>query len=735
MRKQEITNVAPIPESVQASRYKFRRLRAMSIPEMVYRLRTTIQSRIKRYPRPGQSKWMTENRFIKKLTIRYAHTKNRTELRNLLFSDFQARRFFPWQTQPAELIRKLFIEHFPDALAALQSHAEAVLDHRFQFFELAEKKFAGPIDWHWDFLGQKSIPREHWTRINYYRPDQVQDVKYAWELNRHQHLIALGQAYFVTNEEKYAAEACGQLHDWLDANPPGLGINWCSSLELSIRLISWTWTLSFIRTSPSLTPDLYTEILKAVHAHGQHIAHHLSRYSSANNHLIGETVGLIYAGTYFPELKNARHWRNRGFHMLSEEILRQVHPDGVSREQAVHYQMFVLDFILLALIADRDHNALFHSVAVNFRTMLDFLLHLTDCNGGIPHIGDADDGQAIRLDLAKTPAALPYLNFAAAWFNDQVFKPDFAKMDAKTFWLLGVHGLENFEKLPVRAEKIAGKNFPAGGYLILRSNSQSDETILTFDYGPLGLGPLAAHGHADALSLTLRHNGEPLLIDPGTFRYLGGGAWRRYFQSTAAHNTATVAGLNQSEWLGPFMWGKKANVRLDQYLEQPQSTEISAHHSGFKKLGVSVIHQRKLIALWPDSWIVEDQFSGSGEHPIHIHFHLGPSAQPIVREDNLFVCRFEQVTLVIEPMVTDYQAQVITGQENPMMGWASQKYGEKFPIQVLILAYQGKLPSTCRVKLTLKKHFAEPIEAFPAEQRDKIKAESGPKKKTKTKGR
>lgn len=704
MRNQEINSGRPVPETHPGSRYRFRRLRAMSIPELAYRLRITIQSRIKKYARPGRTSRFAESRFIKKLTVRYAHTKTQDELMSLLFSDFQARRFFPWLTQPSELIRGLFMQNFPDSFAALQNYAERVLGHRFQFFELEEKSFAGPIDWHWDFLAQKSIPRVHWTRINFYQPDQVQDVKYVWELNRHQHLIALGQAYFITNEDKYASEACSQLQDWLEANPPGIGINWCSSLELAIRVISWTWTLAFIRTSPSFKPELYADILKSIHAHGQHIEQHLSRFSSANNHLIGETVGLIYAGTYFPELKSARHWRSLGFQMLSEEILRQVHPDGVSREQALHYQMFVLDFIMLAFLADRDHSALYDSIPGYFRAMVDFLLHLTDSKGGIPQIGDADGGHAIRLDLAETPPALPYLNFAAAWFNEKDFKPAFAKMDAKTFWLLGVHGLENFQKLPVRNDEIPGKNFPAGGYLILRSGSESDETIVTFDYGPLGLGTLAAHGHADALSLTMRYNDESILIDPGTYRYLGGGPWRHYFQSTAAHNTATVAGLNQSEWLGPFMWGKKATVRLDQLQEQPNGTEIVAHHNGFKKLGIKLIHQRKLVALWPDTWVIEDNFTGSGVYPIRIHFHFGPSCQSIVRENNLFVCQFNQVALLIEPLAGDYQAQIITGQENPILGWASEKYGEKSPIQVLKFEYQGSLPSTFKVKLSLKRH-------------------------------
>ena len=83
-----------------------------------------------------------------------------------------------------------------------------------------------------------------------------------------------------------------------------------------------------------------------------------------------------------------------------------------------------------------------------------------------------------------------------------------------------------------------------------------------FDAGPLGLGSLAAHGHADALAIWASLDGKPLLIDAGTYAYHEDPAWRDHFRSTPAHNTLTLDGRNQSEIQGAFLWGRKARSRF-----------------------------------------------------------------------------------------------------------------------------------------------------------------------------
>ena len=63
----------------------------------------------------------------------------------------------------------------------------------------------------------------------------IGDHKIIWELNRHQHWLALGRAYALTGDARYyrGSSRAGEL---AAANPPLMGINWASMLELAFRV-------------------------------------------------------------------------------------------------------------------------------------------------------------------------------------------------------------------------------------------------------------------------------------------------------------------------------------------------------------------------------------------------------------------------------------------------------------------------------------------------------------------
>mgnify|MGYP002757961881 FL=1 len=129
----------------------------------------------------------------------------------------------------------------------------------------------------------------------------VGDIKHVWELNRHLHLVRLAQAWALTREVRWLHALGQQLRSWLDQCPPLTGPNWTSSLELGIRLINWSlvWQLVGGENSPLFEGEsghkLREDWQGSIHAHCRRIARHLSRHSSANNHLIGELAGL-YVG-------------------------------------------------------------------------------------------------------------------------------------------------------------------------------------------------------------------------------------------------------------------------------------------------------------------------------------------------------------------------------------------------------------------------------------------------------
>jgi hypothetical protein len=125
-----------------------------------------------------------------------------------------------------------------------------------------------------------------------------------------------------------------------------------------------------------------------------------------------------------------------------------------------------------------------------------------------------------------------------------------------------------------------------------------------FDHGPLGFGPIAAHGHADALAIWLHWGDEPILIDAGTYLYHSGAQERDLFRGTRVHNTLSVEDADQSLIAGPFNWSRHARTRV----VARTSTSITAEHDGYvRRFGV--IHRRDL-SFDGNILVIEDRLIG-----------------------------------------------------------------------------------------------------------------------------
>jgi hypothetical protein len=236
--------------------------------------------------------------------------------------------------------------------------------------------------------------------------------------------------------------------------------------------------------------------------------------------------------------------------------------------------------------------------------------------------------------------------------------------------------------------------FPDAGITILRTSpaDSSPEIWCRCDGGPHGFLSIAAHAHADALSVEVRHGGVDILADPGTYCYHGEPEWRKYFQSTIGHNTVEVDGQWQSVRGGSFLWLRHARGRELEVTDDGAAGTVatwSAEHDGYAKLRPPAVHHRSVrLDRTARSIAITDEIKGGG-HDARLAFHIGPEVQA-----ELEGC---VATLTwagpggkggkIRARLTlpdDLHWSLHRGETDPILGWYSHGLGHRVPSWTLV---------------------------------------------------
>lgn len=565
--------------------------------------------------------------------------------------------------------------------------ADRILAGRFSVFALRDLELGFPPHWNRDPKTGITAPQAFGKTLDYRNEKTVGDIKYLWEINRHYELVTLAQAFHLSGQIQYADACRSLLESWLLQSPYPQGQNWSSALENAIRLLNWavTWHLLGGDASPLFVGEVGQNFrrrwLDSVYQHGYFIAGHLSLHSSANNHLFGEYMGLFIGAVTWPLWRDSSDWQQLARQGLEQQALLQNATDGVNREQAVWYQHEVADMMLQCGLFGRANGVEFSSgYWGRLEAMLEFIRSLMDSSGNVPMIGDSDD--ALMLRLSARPAFDAYrslLASGAVLFGRADFKHKAGSFDDKSHWLLGDSAAREFDAIPA-APTPPRRVFAEGGYYLLGCNFDTTSEIrVVADAGPLGYLSIAAHGHADALALTLSVAGQPLLIDPGTYAYHTQPRWRDYFRGTAAHNTVRVDGLDQSEPGGNFMWLRKAHAQCEHWVSDDEEDVLVASHDGYLRLPDPVRHRRKIVLLKGERLLrVEDSFECKDTHQIEFNWHFSVACQVWLRGRTVTVAS-GGVEVVMTMPDCDYIPQLVCGQEAPPLGWTSPRLDEKRP--------------------------------------------------------
>jgi uncharacterized heparinase superfamily protein len=566
---------------------------------------------------------------------------------------------------------------FPSEADGLLERAAGVLEGRARFFGYPEVDLAPEPHDADPFTGRR-WPNRHAKRIDY-RRDDVGDPKWIWELNRCQSLPLLVAAWLVSGDQQYAQTASDRLGSWVDAHPPGRGIAWSNGFEAGIRAISLATAIDALRGSEFLDADRLAKALVSLWQHARWIERDPSLGSSANNHRIGELVGLLVVGAMAPELRPASRWLDDALKSLEQEAERQILADGTNVEQAFSYHVFVLDLLLVAVAAlDSADRSLPSALTAGLERSADALWAQLSDDEPAPTYGDTDDGRALVVDDGDLRDPRGVAAGIAARLGHAKAVSVARRLDPTAWWLFGAEGADRFAQVRPPPEP-GSVTLPDGGLTILRSGRRR----AMIDHGPHGYLSLAAHAHADALRIDLSLGGEQLVVDPGVGSYFARPRLREAFRGTGLHATVLVDHTDSSEPGGPFLWTRHAATRI--LTADATAGVVIAEHDGYERLEDPVSHRRTVLAVGEgESIVVIDRLEGRGAHHYSQRWPLHPALDLDERTIDKIVARGEKAGLVLAVASSrPFLLNAVRGEADPPAGWWSPRLESSVPSWLL----------------------------------------------------
>lgn len=433
------------------------------------------------------------------------------------------------------------------------------------------------------------------TKINYRDGEKQGDVRQVWEASRLQQLTAL--AYIASVDPNSKSDALDnyylQFNSWFENNKPYFGPHYISVMECALRVISVCFSSSLIEDKIQ-SKSQWLKHSNLITSHAEIIIERLSLHSSSGNHTLTEASALIFAGVFCSKHPRAPVWLSRGTGLFIKEFLRQTNADGSGIEQTSWYLKFIYELAVVTLpIMDKSEQKKIHKRVCSVEQ---FLADIS-IKGQVISFGDSDNGYAVSR----------YLNFI--------------KKETS-----GIDGYFHY--------KDTG---------LLRV--QQSDTVIFFDCGNLGMKPGFGHGHADALSIQIFYRNAPVLSDTGTGTYNGDNKLRRYFRSTAAHNTLVINRQDQSEQSSRFMWKTDIKAELLHIDTKHDGIYILARHFGYAER-FDCIHYRGIFVSVGGEVYVWDHVEGLADN-IETYWHFPQGSEfnnqvLITKEQSLTVIGLEQ---------------------------------------------------------------------------------------------
>jgi len=600
---------------------------------------------------------------------------------------------------------------FPEFYSNLQSSAKetsrAVLSGRRIMLGHATD-LQGVVDWHTDPKTGYRWERHFYSDIPI--GGDGPDIKYIWEVNRHQYLVDLARSWLLARDESAAAHAEAHLMDWIDHNRLYEGVNWTSALEVAMRAVSWTWTVAGI--AERLDKGSLQTIANGLADHATYLQHHLSYYSSPFNHLIGEATGLYLISFVLRQHARSDEWRRLARNVLIEYGPRQFYGDGFGVEQAMGYHFFTLGFLTFAVHIARREGCPFTELEEVVQSGYLAAAAFRRPDGTWPAIGDLDSARSLPVYHQDYWRFGSLCSLAAVLFDDTELAFDDEPGD-ELYWLMGVDGLRRWDQLAKHTS--VPKRAPERQHVLADSGyavATHGNDWLMFDAGPIAGGlyedstPSTAHGHADMLQVLYWMDGSAILSDSGIPSYASDSVCVNFFRSPAAHNTLEVDGTPVARVAGHLAW---SNVVTRHRLDARLRDDVWLAR-GIVELDAKVVIRRYLLAIPENGLWVVDWIESNSPRDVTWYWQLGDRQYVVQEEENTIQLRNEtDISVNVWSHRASIDWTVTNANVGSPVGWEASEYakqnrGSRLSLRVsceeklLLATYIGRTSSRCKLE-------------------------------------
>lgn len=328
-----------------------------------------------------------------------------------------------------------------------------------------------------------------------------------------EYLLPLAKRFLDEGDERCLDLAKRIVRAWIARNPhSGGGAAW-DPYTISMRAVSWLSFYGECREALDADSPFVCALNASLAEQYSHLSQHLEKDLLAN-HYLEDLKALVILACYFGDKATLVF----ALPELEAQVAEQVLPDGAHFELSPMYQKVILEDLLRVSVCLRAFGSRSETIESRLKPMCDFVYSMERGANRTPLFNDSGD------NVAKPASAL--LECAKRRFG---IEPDY-------------HAA-----------------FPDAGYYLLEGECGGRAVKVILDVGEPGPAYACGHAHCDMLSIEVFVDGEPWVVNAGTYAYQDGNRldWKR----TAAHSTVQVDGVEQSECWAPFRMARMAKVR------------------------------------------------------------------------------------------------------------------------------------------------------------------------------